>query len=539
MGDISYGKRFSNVQELTEDDFNINPSNIDIWTGEFPFKPGDKFPRDIDRERANRYKTNKALYENKMNGIMDKVFSWADYMMNPITNLPNLAIVADLPDYQLNTEAWVELIAGDNIIIEAGNTKGDKEYKDKMYKVSDIVTNSNTLLTVQDIVRCGYIMYGNKVVKVSKLSNGNAHFEDMPLKCWIPFVNEDATSIIEVNLFFSIIKTELGQEIEFICYHEDGKIVKRTFEYNGNTIGEQIGEVEETEAFGGKGVSPIEVFTGDHTGDSIIGVDQYRFWDASIAYMIRCLEAIGVLIEQLKEIVRILPEGATRTNEVTGITYVANTGALVYKDGTLVPKEMVSYVKATIDLKSAIDAYKETLNLVSRATGLPLSYFDTKELGSQVSAKALEASMIRSRIKARKIFGNFENSLKSAICKLALANGIELSTDEFSIKNVDNFRFDYESMSKVIQSRCGNKETMNQAQAIREYDGISLQLAQEKADEINGVVSEEDEVTGMELSETGNESIVSNGLEFTAVENLEKGESRSGIIESPIGQFLP
>ena len=536
----SLGKRFSNIQLLEETDFNINPPDIDIWTGEFPFKTGDKFPRDIDIQRANRYKTNLALYKNIFNGVYDKVFSWMDYTMNPITNYPNLAVVADLPDFQLNTEAWVELIASNNLIIEPGNTKGDDEYKKKMYSLSDITSNCNVLETWQDIIRAGYAMYGNKVVKVTKLSNGNARFEDMPLKCWIPFVNEDATSVIEVNVFFSIVKTDQGQIIEFISYHENGKIEKRTFRYYGNSIGEQLGETEITEAFDGAGISPITVFTGDRQGNEIIGVDQYRYWDAAIAYMIRTLEAICVLVEQLKEIVRVLPDGATNTDEASGITYVYNTGALVYKGDEKIAKDMAAYLKAQVDLKNAIDAYKEALNLVSRATGLPLSYFDTKELGSQVSAKALEASMVRSRIKAKKIFGYFEKDLKLALCKLALAYGIKVSPDEFSIRNNDNFRFDYEAISKVIQARCNNKETMTQAQAIREYDGVSLQLAQERADEINGIKSD-DPITGaeMRLTDDGNQNTVSNGVEFTAVENYEEGGSDSGIIESPIGQFIP
>lgn len=521
--------RYSNIKLLEQNDFNITPPGVYIWPGEFPYKTGDEFPDAQTKLRASEYLTNEQLYKNNFNNILDNVFSWSDYWQNPVTNSPNMAIIADLPDFNITTESWVELIAAKPPRIISSNSVSDSEVEQRVGAVSDIIRNSNFASEYQDIIRSAYCMLGNKVVRVNKTEGGSVSLVNMPVKCWIPFVNNSDLGSIEVNLFFNIFKTKGGDEIcQFICYYEDGLIEKRSFNYRSGVLGEMIGEVESTYAFNSK-LSPIVVFSGDRISGSIFGNSQYKYWDASISFAIRSYEALGVLIEQLKEIYRVLPDGTTRTDEDTGITFQSNTGAVVYKGDTA---PGVNIVKAQIELDQAINVYTSALKRVAKDTGLPISYFDETNLGGKISADALRTSMFRSELKAEKIISLFDNDIKRLIVRMAKAVDIDINVTDFDIETKTGFIVDDKYKMELIQARTGGAVTMSISDAIAAYDNVSISQAKRKADELAGIKSADPTVT-IENTSSGGESTVDNGVSFDHVSNDPK--IVKPIIESPIG----
>lgn len=520
--------RYTNVNLLEESDFNITPPNIYIWRGVFPYKSGDIFPPDEVRQRAGRYLTYKNLYDNKFDGIMDNVFSWSDYMQNPITNFPNMAIIADLPDYQVAAESWVELIsAKPPRILSSDSSKSAYNIN----YLSSVLVNSNFATEVQDIIRCAYCIFGNKVLRVNKLDNGSVNLINMPIKCWIPWVNENDITTIEVNMFFNIFTNLDGHKLcQFISYYENGLIEKRTFEMRGDRLGELVGEVETARAFDNADISPIIVFTGDRVNGNIYGLSQFPYWDASISFGIRAYEALGVLVEQLKEVYRVLPDGVTRTDEDSGITYQSNTGAIVYK-GENAPG--VSLVKAQIALDQGINAYITALKRIAKDTGLPISYFDETYLGGKISADALRTSMFRSELKAEKIISLFKNDIKRLIVRIAKAVNIDIDVGDFELNFSTGFVNDKELQMKIIQARSGNAITMSRADAIAAYDEISTSQALIKAEALEGKQVDEADDRHIENTTSGGESTVDNGVNFDHVS--EQPNIVKPIVETPIG----
>lgn len=527
--------RYSNFKVIHEDDFNITPENIYIWRGEFPYKPGDVFPDAATKARANEYKTNQMLYKNKFNGIMDNIFSWADLQQNPITSMTSTAIIADLPDFNTTTESWVELIAAKHPRINSTvSNKEDKRYNDintAINNISNILINSNFGTQYQDLIRGGYCMYGNKVVRISRLDNGNVNIIDMPLKCWIPWVNDDDTTAIEVNMFFSIFQHNGKMLCQFMCYYENGVIEKRTFEYHSGTLGPQIGEVESTKAFEGKDVSPIIVFTGDRIGGGIFGESQYKYWDASIAFTIRSFESIGILMEQMKEIYRVIPGKATKTDEDSGITYNQNTGTIYYEGEA--PE--VKLQKIQLQLDQAIEVYKTALKRVSKDTGLPLSYFDETSMGGKISADALRTSMFRSELKAEKIMSLFKNDLRRMIVRIGLAIGEDISPQDFDVVLRAGFINDKELQMKIIQARNGGAVTLSVADSIALYEESGVVQAMNKADELQGINSVVTNIQDVKDTTSGGESVVDGGLSFDNVSDIDDNDYNDEIIESQLG----
>ena len=498
---------FNNINLLEEDNFSIVPPNTLIWEGELPFKENDVFPTPFIQERANIIKTNESLYKSeRFQDIFSTLFNFNDFMVDAITNMQILRLIPYLPDFRSITDIWVDLISAKAPKIEGSDEK-------KVGDVATLVGSSNFAPTFQELVKHSLFMFGNAVCRVDRQIGGNARVVLMPLKTWIPFVSETDATSIDVNCFFNIYPIDKSNHYcEFILYHEGGddagKIEKYTFEYHksGRKLGKLIDHVED-EAFDGAGVSPIVVFTGQKMGNTVYGEGQYRKWEPSITSSMRAYETILVLLERTKEINRVMPEGATFRDESTGVTYSRQTGSMQYDiEDKRNAQDYVHYATPEIKMKEANEAYKETLTRVSRDTDLSYTMFDTKELGSQMSGKALKTAMYRTELRAKSLSTLINNSAKQLVVKLALASGVEIDQSDFSLITESGFVHDEETLVEMINSRLGNQVSLTLADAIARMDDVPLGEARRRANEILGIEPEETEET--ELTDTGDESVV-------------------------------
>lgn len=541
MGEVitsSFGNRFSNLNILTENDFNITPPNVSMWYGEIPYKKGDKFPTDEIQSRANEYLTAYMLYKTRFDGIMDSAFSWTDYMTKPLSNYPNMAIVSDLPEIYTIVEEWVSILGSTPPSITSVIDDTDNRFNSvssNLRRLSSVLDNSNLPEVWQDIVRCAQFTYGNKTVRVSKNSNGNVRIDNIVLKCWQPLVSPDNPNKIECNLFFNIYfdNEDKQKKCEFIAYVEDGSILKKTFLYLDGCLGDEIGETEEGEAFDGKAdISPIQVFTGTSIQGEIFGISQIKNWEAPVASHIRNHEAIGILVEQLKDELLLIPEGAAKLDESTGITYKGSSSTIFYTDLDKPPT--VQYIKPNVQMDQMLTAYREGIATLSRYTGLPVSFFDSRELKVAASGTAMKASMYKTEIMAASIAVHLKRQLKQLISKIAIAAGIELDDNTWDVVINTNFLVDANEQNSIIQSRTGGAVTMSVAEAIKKYDNVSYDIALMKAAKLKGETIESltEEV---ENNDGTGENEVNDNIEFTASHNEE--EIEKPVIGYPMGML--
>ena len=485
---------FRNISLLTEDNFDIVPENTFIWDGELPFKEGDTFPTDFIRERANLFKTNEALYKcEAYDQIFDTIVNFNDYMRDAVTNYPILRVIPTLPDFRMVTDTWVDLLSAKSPKIDGPDTS-------KITQVSTLLGASNFAVAFQSAVRGALVLYGNAVFRIDRQRGGNPKIVEMPIKNWIPFVNENDITTIDVNCFFNIFCPKRGYEVvegvvatgkdwfcEFILYHEDGKIEKYTFRYLKDSckLGELLDRVE-SQAFNGLGVSPIVVFTGQRIGNTVYGEEQFKKWEASIVSSMKAFETILVLLERTKEIYRVLPEGATQRDENTGVTFMQQTGAIMYRVTQDGKAPEVKSVTPSVLMDEAIQAYKETVVRVSRDTDLSYTLFDTKELGHQMTGKALKTAMYRTELKAKSLSTLIQNSAKMLVVKLALAGGIEIDMSDFTLTAESGFVNDIETVTEIVQKRNGGAKTLSLEDSIAILDDVTMAEAQARARQLRG-----------------------------------------------------
>lgn len=504
-------ENISNIEYLEEKDYNIVPPEVLTWDGDIPESFFSCFPDKHTQKRASVYLTNQKLYNNDYSGTFDRFFQWTDYLRDLLTNMPINNTIAKLPDFKSIVDIWLSLFSSMPNI-----TSKDTELTKK---ITTLLNNNNYQLKQNEIIKNTFFTFGNNVELI--LEDGSYTY---PVKCWIPFVNKNLPSQIEVNCLYNIGLYEGKKICELSLYFKDGTVEKRTYYYTGTALSKE--EVKSREVTKLE-ISPVVVFKGNSKDSSPFGVDSFRFWESAISSCIQTYQTILKLNTRLEEIIRLIPDGATLLDPRNGLRVYMNTGALAYDPKQEVPT--VAYYTPDVDLNSAKEAYKQALLRLSRDTFLPYALFDSAELGKNTSAKALRTSMFLSSCMAKKMANEIKPQLKQFIYLLTLNEGISCNKDDFDIVLDTAFIKDDDEIYNIVSQRIGNKETMTQAQAISILDGVNMEIAEEQVKLLNGIVKNEEKE---ELTEQA--PIIIDTLELNA-KNEEKKEEVQELRESPLG----
>lgn len=474
---IILGKRsLGNISLQSEKNYSIKSENVDIWGGEFPYKAGDKFPSEKLQERADISLTNRMLFNNEY----DKIFG---YMLNSINELDPIygmqikEIASNLPYFKTITEAYVSLCCSPLPIIDTPDVVDTK--------VSNVVHNSNLYPVIQSVFK-SLMVDTIDAYKLSVDIKGNPIFTQIPVKNLEVFVSsEDLVTIYCVN-----VSNVLNDKVEFISYYFDGRIEKRTFNYSGGILGSLIGEVEQSEAFGGKyKESPIIVVK--HNTESIndvYGVDQFRYWDAGVVGLCRSLANLFKLNERCREIIRKLPEGAISRVQ-TGASLFLNKGVVTYPDGTSADQRpdieyLIPELKNNID--ACISTIEKTTKLLSVSSSLSPVWFDFEKMGSNLSAKSLRAAMIPTTLKAQMMCDNMTPYIKEMVQKLALLSDIEINFNDIDIYWEAGVGDDESDVLDIVERRLSNN-TMTIEDAIARLDRVPRRIARERSNKLQGL----------------------------------------------------
>lgn len=466
-----------NINYIEETNYSILPKKTDVWPGSLPFKEGDKFPTEEIKERALISNTNRLIYENDVDEIYTNIISIFPEI-DPMYGWQIREIITNLPYFKNAVNYWVGLIAGEPPVVD-----GDESID---IKINEVIENSNWGTIIQNEVRSRF-MDVISAYRVDVDINGKPTIVAIEAKNLICYVSKIYTNSIEVNVVFNIYTDEDGKsKVEFIEYHYDGKIKKTVFEYNNGILGRHLEELdEETEAFGGKyKMSPIVVFRHNTINNQIYGTDQFRYWSASILGAMRELQNIFRLGERTRELIRKVPESSIKKDPSTGSSIFFNKGTISYPDGTdKIPD--VEYVVPEIRMEEAIKAFEKAVKSVSIDTNLGPVFFDLEKLGTNLSAKSIEAALYPTKLEAKRITTEMTPYVKELVVKLCALADIDLTnTSKFSIMWFDGFPQDIKDYTDAIQKRLGDKQSITLQDAIIKLDKVSSRIALQKAREI-------------------------------------------------------
>lgn len=468
---------------IEETNYSILSKKTDVWQGELPFKQGDKFPTEAIKERALISNTNRLIYENDVDDIYANIISIFPEI-DPMYGWQIREIITNLPYFKNSVNYWTGLIAGEPPIVD-----GDEQVD---IKINEVIENSNWGTIIQNEVRSRF-MDVISAYRVDVDINDKPTIVAIEAKNLICYVSKIYTNSIEVNVVFNIYTDLDGQQyVEFIEYHYNGKIKKTVFRYNEGALGEHIEELdEETEAYNGKyKMSPIVVFKHNTINNQIYGTDQFRYWSASILGAMRELQNIFRLGERTREMIRKVPESSVKKDPATGSSVFFNKGTISYPDGQDKSPD-IEYIVPEIRMDEAVKAFEKAVKSVSIDTNLGPVFFDLEKLGTNLSAKSIEAALYPTKLEAKRITTEMTPYIKELVVKLCALADIDLSsTSKFSIMWFDGFPQDIKDYTDAIQKRLGDKQSISLQDAIIKLDRVSSRIALQKAREIEAVGQE-------------------------------------------------
>lgn len=484
---LNNASNMRNIDYVAEDNYSIIAKETDVWHGSLPFKTGDKFPTDAIKERALISNTNRLIFNNDVDRIYRSILSIFPEI-EPMFGWQVREIIADLPYFKNSVNYWVGLIAGEPPVID-----GDENID---LKINEIIENCNWSDSIQNEVRSRF-MDVVSAYRVDRDLYGKASIIAIDTKNLICYVNDTHINSIEVNVVFNIYTDKDGLKyVEFIEYHYDGKIVKTTFEYNDDTLGAKVDDkCEEGVAFNGKyELSPVVVFKHNAVSNEIYGTDQFRYWQASIVGAMRELQNIFRLGERTREMIRKVPSSAVKKDNVTGSSVFYNKGTISYPDETdKIPE--ISYAIPEIPMEQAIKAFEKAIKSVSIDTNLGPVFFDLEKLGTNLSAKSIEAALYPTKLEAKRITTEMRTSVKELVIRLAALADLDITSNaKFSIIWYDGFPQDIKDYTDAIQRRLGGVPSISLQDGIMKLDKVSSRVALQKAREIELKMHKDDTV---------------------------------------------
>jgi hypothetical protein len=501
-GNISYAK---------ETNFSLLNTDTDIWEGELPYKPGSEFPTNKIKDRANKLKTARLLFYNDSETIFESLINIFPEI-DPTTGWQIRELVANLPQFKNCINSWVGVLVGKMPIIDCRNDQYD-------LLVSKVLDSSNlTQFVLTEATNL--FLEDTSVYKISESLSGKPHISYIDSKNIILFVNKNNIDEVEVVVVFNINNTE--NKIEFIEYHYDGLIVKRVFDYYDGKIGsEHIDEFESEMWLENKKTSPIIVFTHNKIGNNVYGRSVLEDWSTSIVTAERELQNIFRLGERLREVIRKVPESSIKRDSVTGGSMFFNRGTVSYPDGIENTPD-IAYVTPDVPIDKALNAFDRAIKNISMDTKLGSVFFDIEKVGSNLSAKSIEAILYPTKIEAMRIQNTIKSYMIDTIIKLCLSCGVDVEQSDINFEWSDSFPKDLKEFTEAIMLRLNsNVPTISLSDAIMKLDGVSNRVAIQKANEILNIKNES-KVENFEATNIANNGInneVTNTDEHVSVDS--------------------
>ena len=474
-------QKLINGKYAKEDNFSIVPTNSNVWLGELPYKPGMKFPPQDVKDRADIDKTNYLLYKNSIDEIYSSFLSVIPEI-DIVTGFRVRELVSRLPYFRNNVENWVGVICSISPSIEFDTTEEVEQ------ALSKVVSNSNINSIITDEIRSRFL-YGFSVYKVSEYK-GRVQIDSIPSKNVILFANKEHLGEIEVVLVFNIYKSkELGDICEFVEYHDDGKIIKRSFKYSNGSLGREYKELyEEGKAFDKFNISPIVIMRHNSIDNTdLYGSDCFRYWDSSIIGAMRAFMNLMRVGEKVRELIRKVPSGALSKMD-NGAWMFVNKGNVSYNENSEKFPD-IEYIQPNMEMiDAAIKVFETAMKSVSIDSGLGQVFFNLEKAGSNLSAKALESMMYPTKLRSNLIKAEANEGFVELVQRICLIKTGELiNKGSVQIRWFDTFPRDVKEYTDAIMSRVNaDVPTLSQSDAIILLDNVSTYTASKKAKELRG-----------------------------------------------------
>lgn len=439
-------------------------------------KEGEVFPPYSERERMERYTTNRKLFETKHGEVYDKQLKRIERVIGNFDEVISYPIIVNFQ--KIMSLKIADLLLGEPPTLSTVDDNGS------LGKIQER----------NDIVSCAYQVgidvsrYGDGLFFVHK-ENGHGVIDVTQPGIWFPIVDPDNIH----NVTCHVLAWTVGDKIK-AQLHYKGSYIKREYEYISSMTGKLIGKLLSSEEKN-TGLDDFAVVQVPNvlTSDRCTGIDDYMDIDTIVSDLMVRIGQIDRILDKHANPSMQGPETALEKDPLTG-EYRLKVGSYFARD----PGDAeVSYITWNGQLDANFKQVERLLNLLYSISEMGSAIFGdmTTMTGQVPSGSALRRLMISPLAKVNRIRMRFDPALKKAIrlCSQLGGDGIKPLKD-VSIVWQDGLPGDALEEANIMMLRTGNKPTMSQLRALKTYDMMNPQDAE---DELSQITDEEVAISPM------------------------------------------
>jgi len=462
---------------------------------------GKDFPPKIETDRLRQYRENADLYESKHPEVWRTAF---EHLAKRLRR--RSGEVRTIFNYQqLLSKKTADFVCGEPITLEY---EGDTD------KLEATLARERFNLKLYELI-----------IDVSRFGNGIGKVVDerltvVPPGHWFPVVDPgDLKHITQHVIAFPTHPDNDGKPTQLrIEIHTKGNVETREHTFSARAdnglwvgkIGAQIADPV-AEATNLNDFAVFALSNATHSG-SLYGIDDYAAINSLVQALMWRLHRADAVMDKHSDPSISGPSSALELDEATGL-YLFRAGDYFTRDRTDDPD--INYVTWDGNLDSNFKEIDLLFNQLYVISEMGAAFVEGTSSGGANSGTALKLRLVSPRIKAQRITGINDATVRAMIAALGMVNGVTVIGDQLTLRWNDGLPNDPVEDAQRRNVETGGKQTKSQYSAIKErglsdaeveaeLEQIRLEAAANSAN-ILGVVdpfAEDDELEGVSDGDT-------------------------------------
>lgn len=322
--------------------------------------------------------------------------------------------------------------------------------------------------------------FGDAVLKLT----GNRFSLASP-KYWFPVVDPtDLKYITHHVIAYPISPDQDGKMTELYAeVHERGAIQTFVFAYDADA--RMIGALKEErtthKTATGLDDFAVQILTNVTHSGSIYGLDDYVIINSIIQKIMWRLHCADTILDKHSEPSMTGPRSAIEQDPRTGL-YFLNLGNYFMRNGAEDPG--VSYITWDGNLDSNFRELELLFDQLYTLTEMGQAFMEGGGGGEASSGTALKLRMVSPRVKAARIVGLNEGTVKNVISMLCKVNGVAVDPGDITMHWNDGLPNDEVEQVNTLITATGGKAIKSQYSAMKSL-GLSDQEVEAELEQIN------------------------------------------------------
>lgn len=448
--------------------------------------PGEPFPPTCARHRLERYRANRALFEDHHDEVYREQFKRIERV---IGNFGDVVSYATILNYQrLSSVKTADLVFGQSPTVTVSDDAVQQEIERILI---DTDMWHNMYISCIDLTR-----YGDSII----MHDTDGNLTVLPPSVWFPVVDANNVRQFNAHIFCStyIIDTkneQYGLHTQIHCPAEPGRCDEQDYILEGKPGAFKIGKpirckknmIVETQL----GVCPVYRISNMLTSDRLFGIDDYRNIDSIISELMVRVSQISKVLDKHAQPSMAGPSSALARDELTG-EWKLRLGDYYAVDDPNSP--IPQYITWDASLEANFKQIEFLTNQLYTISEMGSAMFGdlSNKTGDVPSGTAMRRLMMSPLAKARRIANRYDPVIKKLLSALLQIKGIDCPPEKITITWNDGLPEDPSEEAEIANLRTGGKATLSQRTAIKRLDKMSDADAD---NELSLILSDEIEAT--------------------------------------------